>query len=165
MYSENGEFGDRHKNRDRTVEILSRFACHWSGVDADPNWTSYMSNLAILGARNSVKRSVCGIEAPVRKLIFRTRMIEGLELVPDPPGDCQRHFKDLIAWCRYSVEHCGFYSVALRAPSSVKVRKLAQGLVTSDYLPIWQEIPITELFFPKVVSSAILVIKRSKRSS
>ncbi|PON33476.1 hypothetical protein PanWU01x14_352340, partial [Parasponia andersonii] len=73
-------------------------------MDPDPNWTSYMSNLAILGARNSMKRSVCGIEVPVRKLIFRTRMIEGLELVPDPPGDRQRHFKDLRAWCCYSVE-------------------------------------------------------------
>ena len=59
-------FGDRHKNRDRTVEILSPFTCHRSGVDPDPNWTSYMSNLAILGARNSMKRSVRGIEAPMR---------------------------------------------------------------------------------------------------
>ncbi|PON60845.1 hypothetical protein PanWU01x14_149740, partial [Parasponia andersonii] len=97
-------FGDRHKNRDRTVKILSRFACHRSGVDPDPNWTSYMSNLAILGARNSVKKSICGIEAQVRKLVFRTRMIEGLELVPDPLGDRQRHLEDSIAWCHYSVE-------------------------------------------------------------
>ena len=59
-------FGDRHENRNRTVEILSRFACHRSGVGPDPNWISYMSNLAILGARNSTKRSVHGIEAPVR---------------------------------------------------------------------------------------------------
>ena len=59
-------FGDRHKNRDRTVEILPRFVCHRPGVGLDPNWTSYISNLAILGARISVKRSVCGIEAPVR---------------------------------------------------------------------------------------------------
>ena len=59
-------FGDRHKNHDRMVEILSRFACHRSDVDLDPNWTSYMSNLAILGARNSVKKSVCGIKTPVR---------------------------------------------------------------------------------------------------
>ncbi|PON34646.1 hypothetical protein PanWU01x14_342680 [Parasponia andersonii] len=29
-------------------------------------------------------------------------------------------------------------SVALRVPPSVKVRKLARRLVTSDYLPIWQ---------------------------
>ncbi|PON38963.1 hypothetical protein PanWU01x14_308780 [Parasponia andersonii] len=98
-----GFFGDRHENQDRTVEILSRFACHRSGVDADPNQTSYMSNLAILGARNSMKRSVCGIEAPLRKLVFRTRTIEGLELVPDPLGDRQRYLKDLIVWCRYSV--------------------------------------------------------------
>ncbi|PON32870.1 hypothetical protein PanWU01x14_357490 [Parasponia andersonii] len=111
-----------------------------------------MSNLAILGARNSVKRSICGIEAPMRKLVFRTRTIEGLELVPDPPSDRQRHLNDSIA-------------VALRAPPSVKVRKLARDLVTSDYLSIWQEISITELFFSEVVSSAILVIKRSKRSS
>ncbi|PON38641.1 hypothetical protein PanWU01x14_310970 [Parasponia andersonii] len=99
---------------------------------------------------NSVKRSVCGIEAPVRKLVFRTRMIEDLELVPDPPGDRQRHLKDSIAWCRYSIEHRGFYSVALRTPPSMKVHKLARGLVTSDYLSIWQEIPITELFFSEV---------------
>ncbi|PON78673.1 hypothetical protein PanWU01x14_019310 [Parasponia andersonii] len=90
---------------DRTVKILSRFACHRSGVGPDPNWTSYMSNLAILGARNSVKRSVCGIEAPMRKLVFRKRTIEGLELVPDPPGDRQRHLKDSIVWCHYSVEY------------------------------------------------------------
>ena len=59
-------FGDRPKNRDRTVEILSRFACHRSGVDPDPNLASYMPNLAILGARNSVKKSVCRIKTPVR---------------------------------------------------------------------------------------------------
>ena len=59
-------FGDQSKNRDRTVEILSRIACHRSGVDPDPNLASYMPNLAILGARNSTKRSVRGIEAPVR---------------------------------------------------------------------------------------------------
>ena len=58
-------FGDRHKNRDRTVEILSRFACHRSGVDPDPNLVSYMPNLAILGARNLMKTSVRGIEVPV----------------------------------------------------------------------------------------------------
>ncbi|PON48034.1 hypothetical protein PanWU01x14_240270 [Parasponia andersonii] len=150
MYSENREFSDLHKNRDQTVEILSRFVCHRSGVDPDPNWTSYISNLAILGARNSVKRSVYRIEAPVRKLVFHTRTIEGLELVLDPPGDRQRYLKDSIAWCRYSVKHREFYSVALRAPPSVKVRKLARSLITSDYLPIWQEIPITELFFPEV---------------
>ncbi|PON39039.1 hypothetical protein PanWU01x14_307890 [Parasponia andersonii] len=40
--------------------------------------------------------------------------------------------------------------MALRVPLSVKVRKLVRGLVISDYLPIWQEIPITELFFPEV---------------
>ncbi|PON32138.1 hypothetical protein PanWU01x14_363870 [Parasponia andersonii] len=52
---------------------------------------------------------------------------------------------------RFGRRHIGVLSsVALRAPPSVKVRKLAQGLVTSDYLPIWQEIPITELFFPEV---------------
>ena len=59
-------FGDRHKNRDQTVEILSRFACHQSGVDPGPNLAGYMSNLAILGARNSVKKSVCGIKTLVR---------------------------------------------------------------------------------------------------
>ncbi|PON38016.1 hypothetical protein PanWU01x14_315880 [Parasponia andersonii] len=37
-------------------------------MDPDPNWTNYMSNLAILGARNSVKRSVCGIEAPTLRM-------------------------------------------------------------------------------------------------
>ena len=58
-------FGDRPKNRDRTVEILSRFACHRSGVDSDPNFASYMPNLAILGARNPLKKSVCEIEVPM----------------------------------------------------------------------------------------------------
>ena len=58
-------FGDRPKNRDRTVEILSRFACHRSGVGPDPNLASYMPNLAILGARNPTKRSVRGIEVSV----------------------------------------------------------------------------------------------------
>ncbi|PON59243.1 hypothetical protein PanWU01x14_159920 [Parasponia andersonii] len=63
-------FGDRQENRDRTVEILPRFTCHRSGVGLDPNWTSHISNLAILGAKNSVKRSVCGIEAPMRSWFF-----------------------------------------------------------------------------------------------
>ena len=58
-------FSDRRENRDRTVEILSPFTCQRSGVDPDPNWTSYISNLAILGARNPTKRSVRGIEVPV----------------------------------------------------------------------------------------------------
>ncbi|PON63875.1 hypothetical protein PanWU01x14_128520, partial [Parasponia andersonii] len=61
-----------------------------------------MFNLAILGVRSSVKRSVYRIEAPVRKLVFRKRTIEGLELVPNPPGDRQRHLEDSIAWYRYS---------------------------------------------------------------
>ena len=59
-------FGDRHENRDRTVKILSRFACHRLGVDLDLNWIIWVSNLAILDARNSTKRSVRGIEALVR---------------------------------------------------------------------------------------------------
>ena len=66
-------FGDRHENRDRTVEILSRFVYRQSGVDLDPNWISYISNLAILGARNSTKRSVRGIEAPVKSWFFARR--------------------------------------------------------------------------------------------
>ncbi|PON57345.1 hypothetical protein PanWU01x14_174620 [Parasponia andersonii] len=55
------------------------------------------------------------------------------------------------------------YSVVLRAPPSVKICKLTRGFVTSDYLPIWQ---VQAIRLPlQVVSSAILVIKRSKRSS
>ncbi|PON49098.1 hypothetical protein PanWU01x14_232580 [Parasponia andersonii] len=78
-------FGDRHENRDQTVEILPRFVYHRSGEDPDSNWISYMSNLAILGTRNSVKRSVCGIEAPTRSWFFHKRTIERVGLVPDPP--------------------------------------------------------------------------------
>ncbi|PON66085.1 hypothetical protein TorRG33x02_268950, partial [Trema orientale] len=55
--------GDRHENRDRTVEILSHLTCRRLGVGPGPNWTIWMSNLAILGAINSTKRSVRGIEA------------------------------------------------------------------------------------------------------
>ncbi|PON75713.1 hypothetical protein PanWU01x14_039730, partial [Parasponia andersonii] len=52
---------------------LPRFACHQPGVGPDPNWTSYISNIAILDTRNSVKRLVCGNEAPLRSLFFAKR--------------------------------------------------------------------------------------------
>ncbi|PON77029.1 hypothetical protein PanWU01x14_030380 [Parasponia andersonii] len=43
-----------------------------------------------------------GLSSSGEKLTFRKRMIKGLELVPDPLGDHQRHLEDSIAWYRYS---------------------------------------------------------------
>ncbi|PON48669.1 hypothetical protein PanWU01x14_235460, partial [Parasponia andersonii] len=63
-------FGDRHENQNRTVKIFPRFACHRSGVDPDLKWISYMSNLAILDTRNSMKKSVCRFEAPLKSWFF-----------------------------------------------------------------------------------------------
>ncbi|PON67829.1 hypothetical protein PanWU01x14_099970 [Parasponia andersonii] len=95
-----------------------------------------MSNLAILGAKNSVKRSVCGIEAPVRKLIFRTRTIEGLELVTDPPGDRVGN----------SVAPPGLVGDTWVSPPGM-------GLGIKQ-----AEIPITELFFSEVTTFLLGIV-------
>ncbi|PON33904.1 hypothetical protein PanWU01x14_348860 [Parasponia andersonii] len=100
------------------------------------------------------------------KLVFRKRIIEGLKLGPDPPGYRQRYLKDSIAWYCYSSE---FYIA--------RVIGSYMSTVLASWVTVWCCVPHRRFgrrhtgvpsgygLRYQVMSNAISVIKRSKRSS
>ena len=64
-------FCDQHRKQDLMALILSRFVCHRLGFGLGSNWSSYMSNLANLGVRNSMEMFVSPFKAPLENRIFK----------------------------------------------------------------------------------------------